>query len=232
LNLSHPKTIASNESSEYQAKAANILQEIQSLFIAFVRRVGDLRPEDWTAIATVAIALFTVALVFVTNRQARLTRASIELGNKEFIATHRPRLVLRFTQSDPIRPNEKPGAQLIVDNAGSAKAYVIAKAGDIGQKRGAEWIPPWVFPSGVSLPEEKILKPGERRVFLVRATSPLSEGDIAEIEAGRNKLMLVGAFTYRDDNNVIRYTGFYREFDWNKREFHKITPTPDREYES
>jgi hypothetical protein len=156
-------------------------------------------------------------------------KRSVDIGNREFIATHRPRLVVRFTQSDAIKPNEKAGVQLIVDNAGASDAHVMAMAGDIGQKRGADWIPPWVWPNGV--PEERLLKAGERSIFKVTATWPLSVGDIAEIESGRNKLMLVGAFKYRDGNNVVRYTGFYREFNWEEREFRKIIPTPDKEYE-
>src|SRR5271155_4999154 len=103
--------------------------------------------ETWTAIATVVISFFTIGLAvsggiqaWLTREAINLTRDSIKLGNKEFIATHRPRLVVRFTQSDAIQPNKKPGAQLVVDNAGSAKAYIISKAGNIGQKRGADWI--------------------------------------------------------------------------------------------
>jgi hypothetical protein len=37
-----------------------------------------------TAVATVLIGIFTYVLARVTGRQARLTRDSIELANKEF----------------------------------------------------------------------------------------------------------------------------------------------------
>lgn len=47
-----------------------------------------------TALATIAIGIFTLALVCVTNRQARLTRKALELGNKELSVTQRPWMML------------------------------------------------------------------------------------------------------------------------------------------
>jgi hypothetical protein len=52
-----------------------------------------------TALATVAIAAFTIVLAIVTNRQARFTRESIELARDEFNATHRPRITVRGFQT-------------------------------------------------------------------------------------------------------------------------------------
>jgi hypothetical protein len=48
-----------------------------------------------TAVATIFIAAFTIVLAKVTGKQARLSRESIDLARSEFIATHRPRIVLR-----------------------------------------------------------------------------------------------------------------------------------------
>src|SRR5208282_16065 len=59
----------------------------------------------FTAGATAVIALFTIVLVLVTNRQARLTRESIELANKEFNTTHRPRIRVRAISYPRIRQN-------------------------------------------------------------------------------------------------------------------------------
>lgn len=49
-----------------------------------------------TAVATAFIAIFTIVLVRVTGRQARLTTAALNLARQEFVATHRPRVVLRY----------------------------------------------------------------------------------------------------------------------------------------
>jgi len=48
-----------------------------------------------TAVATIAIALFTIVLARVTGQQARLTRQSIDLARAEFVSTHRPRIIVR-----------------------------------------------------------------------------------------------------------------------------------------
>jgi len=49
-----------------------------------------------TAVATAFIAIFAIVLVRVTGRQARLTTAALNLARQEFVATHRPRVVLRY----------------------------------------------------------------------------------------------------------------------------------------
>ncbi|MGA7386293.1 MAG: hypothetical protein WBW81_16840 [Methylocella sp.] len=56
------------------------------------------RRDAITAIATAFIALFTLTLWLATTEQGRLTTKAIELTRKEFIATHRPRMIVRFIQ--------------------------------------------------------------------------------------------------------------------------------------
>jgi len=46
------------------------------------------QPEIWTALATVAVAMFTLVLAIATHIQAQADPNAIELGNKDFIATH------------------------------------------------------------------------------------------------------------------------------------------------
>jgi hypothetical protein len=48
-----------------------------------------------TALATLVIAGFTGTLWKATSQQARLTRKAIELANKEFVSTNRPRIRVR-----------------------------------------------------------------------------------------------------------------------------------------
>jgi hypothetical protein len=52
-------------------------------------------PDNLTAISTLAIAAFTVVLAIVGYSQARLLRKSVDLARDEFVAAHRPRIVLR-----------------------------------------------------------------------------------------------------------------------------------------
>src|SRR6185312_2043492 len=61
-----------------------------------------------TAIATIAVAAFTLVLWIATSRQARLTRESIALSNRTFIATHRPRLRVRRISLDRLLASQIP----------------------------------------------------------------------------------------------------------------------------
>jgi hypothetical protein len=47
-----------------------------------------------TAFATAIIGAFTIVLAYVTNRQAKLTRESIDLAREELVSTHRPKIVV------------------------------------------------------------------------------------------------------------------------------------------
>jgi hypothetical protein len=73
-----------------------------------------------TAVATVFIGVFTWVLACVTGRQARLTRASIELVRNEFISTHRPRIILR----DVCMGSGREVFYMLV-NRGGTKATVV-----------------------------------------------------------------------------------------------------------
>ena len=86
-----------------------------------------------TAIATIAISIFTYFLVRVSNRQARLTKAIIELTNK-YVSTHRPILrIRRITLTDfherigidEICHGDKVFIKIVVVNAGCTPAIMI-----------------------------------------------------------------------------------------------------------
>jgi hypothetical protein len=76
-----------------------------------------------TAVATVIIAAFTIVLVVVTNRQARLTKESVEIANRALTELEAPvapnmRPIERFEHivahcntgrtSSPLRPGLDP----------------------------------------------------------------------------------------------------------------------------
>ena len=61
-----------------------------------------------SAAATAVIALLTLMLVIVTNRQARLTRASIDLARQEFAATHRPKSLCNRSCSIGVPAKREP----------------------------------------------------------------------------------------------------------------------------
>lgn len=62
---------------------------MNEIIISIIHRVFDFFPwlsaEAWTALATVSIAVFTIVLVLVTNRQARLTKEALITNSRAFI---------------------------------------------------------------------------------------------------------------------------------------------------
>lgn len=75
-----------------------------------------------TAIATVAIGIFTFFLVCVSNRQARLTRRSVEISEAALIGLERPRLIISDVNFGII--NDKRRAQIGLINFGRDPAHV------------------------------------------------------------------------------------------------------------
>jgi hypothetical protein len=97
-----------------------------------------------TAVATAFIAIFTIVLVFVTGRQARLTTAALNLARQEFVATHRPRVIVRYIQG-PFE-NEEGGQFYCVAfvNIGANRAIIEAFGADLAKRSGEtdRWVPP------------------------------------------------------------------------------------------
>jgi hypothetical protein len=86
-----------------------------------------------TAAATLAIAGFTLILWLATTRQAFLTNKIIALTREEFLASHRPLLVvhsIRILESDQSkRPDDQPlRVQFGVINAGTSAGTVMGSA--------------------------------------------------------------------------------------------------------
>jgi hypothetical protein len=86
-----------------------------------------------TAVATLGIAAFTLILWLATNRQALLTAQIIALTREEFLASHRPLLIvhsIRILESDHSkRPDDQPlRVQFGVINAGTSAGTVTGSA--------------------------------------------------------------------------------------------------------
>src|SRR5438094_736226 len=116
---------ANNKSADNDYCAAR-----EGIIIAGVETLYSLKPEVLTALGTIAIATFTLTLWLATGRQARLTREAIELGNREFIATHRPRLAVRHFFFDGIVPGEPIRIYYQVVNRGDTDGRIIRTAFD------------------------------------------------------------------------------------------------------
>jgi hypothetical protein len=170
-------------------------------------------PEVWTAVATVAIAVFTVALVFVTNRQARLTRDALNLARGEFNATHRPKIIVRrFQVTDKDLPEGKaPKILFIAQNIGDSAATITRVRSATVTYRVDELIP-----TDLSFPFHEefnvTLKSGERELFPVNGAYPLRGVEPMAIRAEKIVLYCMGTIEYFDTGGTQRETGFCRRY--------------------
>lgn len=170
-----------------------------------------------TAIATVFVASFTAVLYRATNRQATLTRQSIDLARQEYVSTHRPRLSVRHIVPT-LKEGEPISVRCTVTNVGETKArlqsqkisvtVVLNRPFNVNEER----LPPEIKRSDIWL-RMSDLAGGQSEIFLTeRGTSfPYSSSWKLNLMPGDN-MYIDGEFLYAGDNNVARRIGFSRGY--------------------
>jgi hypothetical protein len=191
-----------------------------------------------TAVATAMIAIFTIVLVCVTGRQARLATIALNLTRQEFVATHRPRVVLRYIQG-PFE-NEEGGRQFYYAtfvNTGANRAIIEAFGADLA-KRSVEtdrWAPPGLDAEPKEI-APIVLACGQRHVFTVTARKVPEALAVVATQLFResvinHQLCAVGLIRYADGNGVSRDTGFFRVLDEGRRSFVLSEHDSEMEYQ-
>lgn len=196
-------------------------------------------PDDRIAAYTLWLAIFTGALVVVSSLQiffllradktarisadaarlaAETTRESVTAANREFIATHRPRVrVRRFRVS--LIEGFPVVVHCVVANIGVSAAHPRRIEATIMLRE----------PDGEEhLPEVKI---GEIDTLIGGQSYPLIMSTEFEYDPiWGNKIEVRGTIEYRDDNGIDRETSFWRVYDAKNLRFHP-KDDPDYEYE-
>jgi len=97
-----------------------------------------------TAIATVFIALFTFTLWQSTKGMMAATRNAVDLARQEFIATHRPRMILRYIQGPFYNDQGHRFVWVTFVNTGANNAIIEAFGADLALRRDDddEWETP------------------------------------------------------------------------------------------
>ena len=173
-----------------------------------------------TALATIAIGIFNWTLWRATTKQGRLTAEAIELTRKEFIATHRPRVIVRFIQG-PFDDAESHHQYIWVTiaNIGVNPATVEAFGCDLARRdHMRQWVIPGLDASPKAIPPFSLIS-GQRHPFTVTAKTPYTDKEKLADAQGIQQLCAVGAIRYVDGNGVVRETGFFRTFDTNSKIF-------------
>lgn len=192
------------------------------------------------AVFTFGLYRSTKKLWHVTNDQMKITRESLSLAREEFIATHRPRLILRSVAmkgpTDDLVPIEEGKPIMIrwtIVNTGDSPAQIIdsgvtafvgSKTFDDRDLRGRT----------LELLDKDKIKPGGRTA----RTYTLTVEDIkfdnlgslySRIFAGHSAIYFWGFVEYSDLNGTERRTGFCRRYDARAERF-TLVADPDHEY--
>ena len=170
-------------------------------------------PVNLTAISTVVIAAFTIVLAVVGYVQARLIRKSIDLARQEFIATHRPRIIVRFVQGPVDNGKEPEFVWVTIANVGEAPATITAIGYGLARRKGRNnWLPPGLA-AGLQDISPTVLDSGGRLRFKVSAQGVTNEAAIAASAWDDGELCAVGQIRYQDGNGRRLEMAFLRVHD-------------------
>lgn len=189
-----------------------------------------------TAGATVVIAFFTIVLAWATDRQARLTRTAInqarddfKLARAEFVATHRPKLILRGAFAPITDPLEaKIAVTYTITNIGGTRCWMTKCHLGLELVTYAGYpmlmlTPEMSFPS--SVPFIGAIAAGESKVLTfvdpVRVWDDNHKRNWGSTGLG---LHFVGHITYIDEpgSNIMRQTAFRRGYDIDTQRFRRL----------
>jgi hypothetical protein len=174
-----------------------------------------IKPEVWTALATVVIASFTVVLALVIRRQARLTREALKLARDEFISTHRPKIIVRTFEycSDG---GGRIGAAIRYVNAGDSVATITEIGVSIflsveGPRPGGDQV----------MTAERVISKrllgGEEAVYVAASGVTHNEVAVQQVRNHRQypftSAYCIGYIAYADELGVGRKTGFCRQYE-------------------
>jgi hypothetical protein len=172
--------------------------------------------EFWSAKLTDwLLAAFTALLVAFTYRLWKSTDNLWSASREEFVATHRPRVILRYIQGPFYNDEGHHFIWLTFVNTGANDATIEAFGGDLAYRSGFNEA--WEI-LGLDA-ELKDIEPitivcGQRHVFAVTAqTSSSSDEAISKSAWPGRQICAVGRLRYRDANGISRDTGFFRVLD-------------------
>ncbi len=179
-------------------------------------------------------AVATVAALIAAIAAAVAAGFAVHFARRDFIATHRPRVRVRFFQDDGGGVDGGRKAWITIANVGNSTAAIVAIGGALGVRTRdtKNWRPPGIQASaeGHGPPPDNVLRGGEARTYWVSSGGPVSAGDLADVGNGVADLLALGEIRYTDDNGTLRHTGFMWRWNPKDREFYPVDE-PGRNYE-
>ena len=179
-----------------------------------------------TAVAAVLIAIFTIVLALVTNKQARLTKEAINLTRAEIVSNYRPRLRIRNVVVTPanlsmvprmgiFQPNHPVRGQLYVVNVGGGAATITeSQCMVFWTTSGLPMRRPYEGEDGNNQIPRMKLEAGQSTIGLFLSDDLLGNGasTIGNNIPNGLTLFVMGWVEYADEKGIKRRTSFCREF--------------------
>jgi hypothetical protein len=211
------------ESSEHSNKQGYAVTVIVRTQIDCSFRFIDQHNGFFAALAAMAVAAFTFTLWISTSKQARLTGDSINLARQEFIATHRPHIIVYGFDDQPVggSDNAPYQVQFRYVNKGNTRAYVT--------EIGSALVSPKLPSDFTDFKVKKFNPPLEvKSGFHGFKLTEDSVDYLKILFSDQDALFCIGYIIYRDDNDTSRQTGFCRRYDPASSRWLKVE---DEEYE-
>lgn len=157
------------------------------------------------------------------------------LAHQNYLATHRPRLTVRFVNCTEPKANERPAAEIRVANVGYTDAKIVSIGADIFRRTEKRIAPDGWCAIPQTIPLNPLAEPSQELVFTVTARNLLSPDQIARVTSGDDELCLIGIILYEDHNGTKRATSFFRIYSIDQKRYTRAGPLDahaDYEYEN
>jgi hypothetical protein len=169
------------------------------------------RYTGWLAVLTAGLVAASVTQFYFLNRAEKTSQALARLAREEFIATHRPRVTVRFLQGPHHDDQGYEFYWMTLANVGETAATITDIGADLGRRNIESGI--WGMPGLDASPQPVspiILESGQRHTAKVTAKQPVSDIDLFGDATGTFELCAVGCVRYEDGNGRTRETAFFR----------------------
>lgn len=163
---------------------------------------------------------------------ANAAKEQATTAREEFLATHRPRIGVRYMQLTKMQAGEPLEIQFNIVNVGGSQADIV--------QRGVEFMYLQHRFSFAGMPDFRrvdiergkfVLTGGQNQGLTETDTGVMDSVAIDAIRTGAVLLHVLGVISYADASGVVRRTGYFRRYDTSLRRFMPATDQPEYEYE-
>jgi hypothetical protein len=201
----------------------DVAKQVESVDDRLARYTG------WLAVLTAGLVLTSMFQFYFLNRAEKTSQALANLAREEFIATHRPRVTVRFIQG-PFHDNDD-GFEfywLTLANVGETAATITEIGADLARRNRSDRM--WRAPGLDASPKPVgpvVLESGQRHTIKVSTKRPISDIDLFGDAEGAFELCAVGCVRYVDGNRRTRETAFFR----SSQDDARFVPSENKEEE-